>query len=1083
MEYRQESGNSRQDQLASAFRGLIKEFRQGAGSEKELSAAVSRAFSQALTSELCEISQVGSLLEDEIILQKVIDTLPSNVAILNENGEIVLINKHWESLGQDNDFVPERNGIGLNYIEVCERAAGTNSEGAAETAYGIRSTVRGQLDQFVLDYPCHAPREQRWFRLISTPLVPGEARGAIVMHVPITEVILAKAAAEENERYLQTILNTMPECVKIVDRDFNLVHMNPAGLRMMEVEDLEGLKGKPVAPFVDPDHLDGYLESYRRALGGESVKLTYGIIGSGGTERSMESHCAPFRDQAGDITAVLSVSHDITERVRITEEKDRADSLLKAASQLTKTSGWEINVSDMKLYWSDMMRVILEVPDDMELGLDDEALYCSLDDKDHVSRCILECIADGKPYEIEMQLKTYTGRRIWTKSSGAPVYGPDGQVVKVRGAFSDITDSKMALEKLKESEERFRSFLEGIPTVPIKGFAPDGTIQYWNKAAENLYGYSAEEAIGKDIVDLLILPEDRKGSRDMIRAAVENDVPMPDLEVTLLKRGGGHVSVYTSHTLVRREGRDPEIFCIDIDLSVRRKLEADLATSEERFRYIAQATVDVAWDWNIETDELWWSEKMTDVFGHQLAELEMDLTSWVSRLHPEDVERVMTSVHAVLDHGETLWESNYRFKKSDTDFAQVFDRGFVIRDPIGNPIRMVGGMSDVTSTIKLEEQLRQSQRLETVGQLTGGIAHDFNNLLTVIMGNAEILSDQLESAPKLQGFAKMIFGAAGRGAQLTQRLLSFARRQPLDPTAVDIPELMREMSELMRRTLGESIALDLRHSKSSWDALVDPTQLENAVLNLSLNACDAMPDGGRLTIEVSDAQICEDKVEEGNEVETGDYVLIAVSDDGSGMSKEQISRAFEPFYTTKPEGRGTGLGLSMVYGFVKQSKGHISIYSELDVGTTIKMYLPKATSEEQLEVELRVDPENAAGSETVLLVEDDEFVRQFAESLLRLLGYEVVVAVDGPEAVATLETEVHVDLLFTDVVMSGGMNGKQLAEQALILRPGLKILYTSGYTEDVILHHGRLDAGAELLSKPYARSELAQKLRDVLDRH
>lgn len=1022
-----ESVSNGLNRLASGFRALIREYREASEAGVDLTAIVARALSQALRDEVDDISQFPAILEQEQLLQKIIDTLPSHVAILNESGEIVLVNKHWDSFGKENNYVPEKSSIGTNYIEVCERAIGANAFEASEAAEGIRAAINGKVEQFVLDYPCHAPNQHRWFRLIATPLVLGEARGATVMHVAITEVVQAKAAVEESEKrhremfranphpmwvydvesfkildvnnsavekygysrdeflsmtlkdlrpeedieklvasvgkrdegfsdsgiwrhrtkdgrvifveisshaidysghsariftaydltgrlqaekeladretHLQTILNTMPECVKIIDRDLKFVHMNPAGLKMLEVTSLSEIQGQQATPYIHPDSVAEFNEFHRRALEGESLKLTFRIIAKTGTEKWMESHLAPLRYQGDDVLAVLSVSHDVTERKRIEAEKERSDSLLNAAIQLSGISGWEITIPDMTLHWSEMMREILEVPEGEELGLDDDALYFSENDKKLAHKVIADCIKHGKPFEIEIQLRTVGGRRIWVRSIGSPVFGHDGQVERVRGAFSDITQSKAALEELQASEERFRTFLDGIPTVPIQGFAPDGTVQYWNKAAESLYGYSASEVLGVDIVDLLVLPEDREKYRHEIRAAVEDGVAIADQEMTLQSKDGGIVNVFTSHTLVRREGREPEIFCIDIDLSERKRLEEQLITSEERFRYIAQATVDVAWDWNIETNELWWSEKMTEVFGHRLAELEMDLTSWVSRIHPEDAEEVMASIHAVLDDGQTLWEANYRFKRSDAEFAHVFDRGFVIRDTMGNPIRMVGGMSDITSTLKLEEQLRQSQRLETVGQLTGGIAHDFNNLLTVIMGNAEILSDQLKLDKSLQGYATMIFNAAGRGAELTQRLLSFARRQPLDPVSVNVPELIREMSALMKRTLGENIDFELHDQKSKWVALVDPTQLENAVLNLSLNARDAMPEGGKLTIEVSDVNISGRNDEDAKDMEPGEYVLIAVSDDGLGMTKEQISRAFEPLLYYKAGGQ------------------------------------------------------------------------------------------------------------------------------------------------------------------------------------
>ena len=395
------------------------------------------------------------------------------------------------------------------------------------------------------------------------------------------------------------------------------------------------------------------------------------------------------------------------------------------------------------------------------------------------------------------------------------------------------------------------------------------------------------------------------------------------------------------------------------------------------------------------------------------------------------------------------------------------------------PPGMVFVCLDNSAAHEMEERLRQSQRLESVGQLTGGVAHDFNNLLTVILGNAELLHEQLLDNPRLAPLAGMVVSAGERGAQLTQRLLAFARRQTLDPKAVDINQLVAEMDPLLRRSLGGHIEIEFIRGAGLWPALVDPAQLDNALLNLCLNARDAMPEGGRLTIETGDAHLSEDYAAHNADVRPGQYVMLAVSDTGTGIDPAHVRRVFEPFFTTKAAGKGTGLGLAMIYGFVKQSGGHVSVYSEPGAGTTFRLYLPRAletaTAPRRVVETLPV----AGGHETVLLVEDDPMVRRYAFDQLVALGYRVIEAHSGAQALTILREGQAVDLLFTDVVMPG-MSGRQLADQATELRPGLKVLFTSGYTENAIVHHGRLDPGVHLLSKPYRREDLARRLRDVI---
>ncbi|MCA1780011.1 MAG: response regulator [Xanthomonadaceae bacterium] len=381
---------------------------------------------------------------------------------------------------------------------------------------------------------------------------------------------------------------------------------------------------------------------------------------------------------------------------------------------------------------------------------------------------------------------------------------------------------------------------------------------------------------------------------------------------------------------------------------------------------------------------------------------------------------------------------------------------------------------------RLRDALARSQRLQAVGSLTGGIAHDFNNLLTVIQGNAELLCDMYtDHDPEAAELAGMIDSAAQRGAALTHRLLAFARRQALEPRAVDVNRLIEDMRGLLQRTLGAQVALELKLGDDLWPALVDPAQLETGLLNLIVNARDAMPEGGRLTLETANVALDADFAETRHEVTPGDFVRVTVSDTGTGMASEVLERAFEPFFTTKPKDRGTGLGLSMVYGFVKQSAGHVAVYSEPDQGCTVRLYLPRAR-----EAAARVEKPGIAsiprGGAHVLLVEDDDLVRRYTRDQLAALGYRVQAAADGFEAQSILKSDQAFNLLLTDIVMPGGMSGRDLATIAVELQPGLKVLYMSGYTENAIVHHGRLDPGVSLLSKPFRRADLARKVQEVL---
>jgi PAS domain S-box-containing protein len=382
-----------------------------------------------------------------------------------------------------------------------------------------------------------------------------------------------------------------------------------------------------------------------------------------------------------------------------------------------------------------------------------------------------------------------------------------------------------------------------------------------------------------------------------------------------------------------------------------------------------------------------------------------------------------------------------------------------------------------------EEALRQSQKMEVVGQLTGGVAHDFNNLLQIIMGNLDTARrGTTDTSPRIVRAMDSAANGARRAASLTRRLLAFSRRQPLDPKPVDVNALVSGMSDLLHRTLGEDTEVLTVQGAGLWRIEADATELESAILNLALNARDAMPAGGRLTIESANADIDRAYTLLHAEVVPGQYVVISVSDTGTGMTEDAVSRAFEPFFTTKPVGEGTGLGLSQVYGFVKQSGGHVKIYSEVGHGTSVKIYLPRLRDAIRVETpdEVVSAPE-AAEEETILVLEDDDDVRAYSVEILRELGYRVIEAHDGPSALRLLERQFRVDLLFTDVVLPGGMTGAQVAAKARGAKPELKVLFTTGYARNAIVHHGRLDPGVQLITKPFSMSDLATRVRDVLD--
>ena len=480
---------------------------------------------------------------------------------------------------------------------------------------------------------------------------------------------------------------------------------------------------------------------------------------------------------------------------------------------------------------------------------------------------------------------------------------------------------------------------------------------------------------------------------------------------------------------------------------------------------------------DLEANVTLWNPAAERLFGWTAAEI-------VGKPHPvvpqSERDHFATYFKRTLA-GESVSAVRGRRMKKDGGPVDVSINSAPLQDDDGQRIGVLYVVNDLTNELQTERQLRQAQKMEAVGQLTGGIAHDFNNLLGVAIGNLDLLEEQAEKNPAALELVRAALGACLRGAELTRQLLAFSRRQPLHPERIAPGEALQAMTELLRRSLGEQVAIRLREEDGVWPVIADATQLETAILNLAVNARDAMPKGGELSIEIANAHLDADYALREIDVVPGDYVEIAVSDTGGGMPPEVAARAFDPFFTTKEAGRGTGLGLSMVYGFIKQSGGHIKIYSEPGHGTTVKLWVPRAADAAEQDRESAPPAKEAAprGNETILVVEDNGEIRKVVVDQLRSLGYRTIDAGNARDALEILEARDDIDLLFTDVIMPGGKDGRALARDAAALRPGLKVLFTSGFTQ---AGGGRQEEQltAPLLSKPYRKQQLAETLRKVL---
>jgi PAS domain S-box-containing protein len=655
----------------------------------------------------------------------------------------------------------------------------------------------------------------------------------------------------------------------------------------------------------------------------------------------------------------------------------------------------------------------------------------------------------------------------------SPIRTPSGKIIGASTTARDITASRRTENALRQQIEERRRIFETSPDL-IFVVDPRGVLVQVSPSAETILGYAPKEMIGHDSSEFLH-PADLEHVREEIRR-VRRGQRARNTDSRYLHKDGRIVTLSWMGAWSEPVRR---YFFVGRDMTESRRAQETLRESEQ----LARGIIDTALDAFVQIDEngqvLNWNSQAEKIFGWSHDEA---VGQKLDELIIPEIHRAghASGIGRFLSTGEgPILGRRIEIEALRRDGTEIRVELSVTALKRRDGFLFNGFIRDLTDRIAAEDRIRQAEKMEAVGQLTGGIAHDFNNILTVITGTIEILAEAVEKEPQLAAITRMIDEAASRGADLTQHLLAFARKQPLQPRETDVNELIMDTAKLLRPTLGEQIEIASVFEDKACMATVDPSQLATAILNLALNSRDAMPNGGKLTLETSMVFLDESYVGTHGDVPPGRYALIAVSDTGTGIPAAILDKVFNPFFTSKGPGKGTGLGLSMVYGFVKQSAGHIMIYSEEGHGTTIKMYLPPGTGA-LAAAEDAITAAVEGGHETILVVEDDKLVRDYVLTQLHSLGYITLDAANAAEALAIVEAGKDFDLLFTDVIMPGTMNGRQLANELQKTRPGLKVVFTSGYTENAIIHHGRLDSGVLLLAKPYRKSDLAAMIRKAL---
>jgi two-component system, cell cycle sensor histidine kinase and response regulator CckA len=694
------------------------------------------------------------------------------------------------------------------------------------------------------------------------------------------------------------------------------------------------------------------------------------------------------------------------------------------------------------------------------------------DDREAAAQEAAEGFSSGTGSTMEFRWLAKDGRAIWVGSNWVVIKDNEGRPIGLRGVNTDISERKLAeaqRELLASLVEASRDFI---------GYADPKTtqIKYINKHGRRMCGIGENEDVGKLKISDVHPAWMNKHFADVVLPTAVREGYWEG-EGAFLNRDGHEIPV--SMALLARKDANGEVdlfYTVSRDITERKRAEEALRESQERYRDLVENAHDIIYSHDLEGNYTSINRAGELITGYTRQEcLSQNLAGTVA---PEDLPKVRDMLRRkIAGEKVTAYEMEIIAKDGHRISVEANTK-LVYQD--GVPTGVQGIARDVTERKQLEEQLRQSQKMEAIGQLAGGVAHDFNNLLTAINGYSSLALQRLEDGHPVKSYLEEVKKAGDRAANLTRQLLAFGRKQILQPRALDLNDVVSDMNKLLRRLIGEDIQLTAKLSLNLGRVMADPGQIEQVLVNLVVNARDAMPRGGKLTIETGNVELDDLYGSKHVGVAPGNYVVLAVSDTGEGMTDEVRRRIFEPFFTTKEKGKGTGLGLSTVYGIVKQSGGNLSVYSELDKGTTFKVYLPQVAEKtpERGDKVLEVAPRG--GTETILLVEDEEVVRGLARRILEQAGYSVIEAGKGAEAILLCEDNATVDLLLTDVVMPE-MSGKELADLLRGQRSDLKILFMSGYTDEAIVHHGVLDSSVEFIQKPFTPASLIRRVRDVLD--
>ena len=926
---------------------------------------------------------------------------------------------------------------------------------------GLSGGTLAYTDQELTLYRNNRP-EQVWMNLDYSPVLDetGQPSGVIAVVTETTKKVLAERWLQGEQERLRLMFQQAPGFMAMLRGPQHVFEfVNPAYQRLVGGRNVLGMSIRAALPELEGQ---GFFEMLDKAFatglaaGGSAQSANMRVSPGGPIEQVyLDFIYQPVRDSNHNVIGIFVQGSDVTERYIAQQAVEQSAAQFQTFAQTMANQVWTAR-PDGKLDWFNDRVYRFSGLTFAELEGNGWAQMLHADDRDIAAERWSKALRSGDTYEAEFRLRGAGGDYRWHLARALPIRAADGSLTSWIGTNTDIHERKSAEAESARDRDRMWAMSQVLMLV----FTEDGLITAVNPSATRILGWEPSEMVDHRVAEF-IHPDDLDDTAKEISRLAQGAASLGFENRCRSKSGDYRLLEWT---ITPDAGR---IHAVGRDITRERENAKDqqrIWTLSPVLKVVGAAAgkvlaVNPAW-----TRTLDWSPEETvgkSLLDFLPTEDRLDGAAYIKRLDTENAvpERQLN----LLTKAGARRQVNWTFvRENDTLY------GFGL---------------DVTDQRTAEEALRQSQKMEAVGQLTGGIAHDFNNLLQGITGSLDLVQKRI-SQGRLTEVDRFVSGAmtsANRASALTHRLLAFSRRQPLDPRPVRANPLVASMEDLLRRTLGERVELELVLAGGLWLTRCDPNQLESAILNLAINARDAMPEGGKLVIETCNTHLDSRYTVRQQNVRPGQYVCVSVTDTGSGMSPEIVDKAFEPFFTTKPIGQGTGLGLSMIYGFAHQSEGNAKIYSEVGRGTTVKLYLPRYRGEapEQEEPPYLTDAYAAESGETVLVVEDESVVRGLIVETLADLGYRALEAADGPKGLEILQSRRRVDLLVTDVGLPG-LNGRQVADAGRTLRPGLKVLFMTGYAENAALASGFLEPGMQMITKPFAMEVLASKIRSMI---